>query len=66
MTPQDISRVRRWFGFTLKEMGDKIGAHYSTVSMLESGKRLPTGKQSKQLEMLHRRATVEMTKELAR
>ena len=65
MTPKDISRVRRWFGYTLKEMGDKIGAHYSTVSMLESGKRQPTGLQAKQLEILRRRSIAEMTKELS-
>jgi len=64
MEPKDISKVRRWFGYNLKEMGARIGAHYSTVSMLESGKRKPTVDQLKKLDALRRRASAEMTRGL--
>lgn len=64
MEQKEIARLRRWFGFDLKEMGAKIGAHFTTVSMLETGKRKPTEAQLKRLEALRKRATAEMVKEL--
>lgn len=65
MEPRDIAKTRRWFGYNLREMGEKIGAHYSTVSLIEAGKRKPTGDQLKKLEGLRKRAMAEMSKELA-
>jgi hypothetical protein len=62
MEPKDIAKVRRWFGYNLKEMGARIGAHYSTVSMLESGKRKPTEDQQKKLDALRKRLQTEMTR----
>lgn len=64
MENTEIAKIRRWFGYDVKEMGARIGAHYTTVSMLETGKRKPTEPQLKALEGLRKRARAEMMKEL--
>jgi DNA-binding transcriptional regulator YiaG len=64
MENTEIAKIRRWFGYDVKEMGARIGAHYTTVSMLETGKRKPTEAQLKALESLRKLARAEMLKEL--
>jgi len=64
MTKNEIQRIRRWLGLTCTQMGERIGAHYSTVSMLESGKRKPTIAQIVKLTALRDRAVAKVLKEL--
>jgi DNA-binding XRE family transcriptional regulator len=65
MDAKEIARTRRWFGYDLKEMGTRIGAHFTTVSMMETGKRTPTEAQLRKLEALRRRMQLEMTRMVA-
>ncbi len=65
MDAKEIARTRRWFGYDLKEMGARIGAHFTTVSMLESGKRTPTDDQLRKLGALRRRMQAEMARMVA-
>lgn len=62
MEAKEIARTRRWFGYDLKEMGARIGAHFTTVSMIESGKRVPTEAQLRKLDALRKRMQAEMTR----
>lgn len=65
MDAKEIARTRRWFGYDLKEMGARIGAHFTTVSMMETGKRTPTDAQLRKLEGLRRRMQAEMARMVA-
>lgn len=60
MTKDEIAKTRRWFGLSLHQMGEKIGAHYSVVSRIESGERQPTVIQAKKLLALRERMLREM------
>lgn len=64
MDKKEIAKIRRWFGYDLKEMGAKIGAHFTTVCLMEAGKRQPTESQLKRLEVLKRRVAAEMRREV--
>lgn len=66
MKNTEIAKIRRWFGYDLKEMGREIGAHFTTVSMLENGKRKPTAEQAERIAALQRKARAEMLKEVSR
>ena len=60
MKKEEIAKIRRWFGLSLHEMGAKIGAHYSVVSRIESGDRVPTVSQIKRLLVMRERMLREM------
>ena len=64
MDKREIAKTRRWFGYTVKEMGLKIGAHFTTVSQIETGDRVPTPDQLNRLKALRRKMLKEMAGEL--
>jgi predicted transcriptional regulator len=64
MTKDEIAKTRRWFGLTLKEMGVKIGAHYTVVCEIERGTRAPTDSQARRINTLRARMLREMRTEL--
>ena len=64
MDKREIAKTRRWFGYNVKEMGDRIGAHFTTVSQIEKGKREPTPDQLNRLKALRRKMLKEMAGEL--
>lgn len=64
MDKREIAKTRRWFGLNLHDWGEKIGAHYTTVSQIELGKRDPTPDQLNRLKALRRKMLKEMAGEL--
>ena len=64
MEKNDFAGIRRWFGLSLIQMGAKIGAHFTVVSMIEHGHRDPTEAQAKKLVSLRARMLREMREKL--
>lgn len=60
MKPEEIALLRRWFGWTLKELGGRIGAEWTNVSRMESGERNPTASQVEELTKLRAKMLREM------
>lgn len=66
MDTKEIKQIRRWFDLSLKEMGERIGAHYSTLSLIETGARSPTANQLAALTKMKARMMKQMRAELHR
>jgi DNA-binding XRE family transcriptional regulator len=62
----DLHKIRRWHGYSQKQIGELIGAHHTTVCMIELGKRELTRDQADALEPLRKKMIAEMRRELAR
>jgi DNA-binding transcriptional regulator YiaG len=57
MTPKQIVRIRKAFGWTQQQLADRLGAQQSTIARWEIGQNEPRGANLKALKELAEKLT---------